>query len=388
MEERCALVLEDGMVFYGTSFGAPALPIERLTPGLKPLEGVGEVVFNTGMVGYFEILTDPSYTGQIVTMTYPHIGNYGVDEAWCESGPEEGRRKVKAAGFVIRSLYDGPVPEGRMSLHEYLASQGIPGITGVDTRALTLRLRDGGSPFGVIVAVPHGREMLNDEERTRVVEYLTSIPHMEGANLIGYVGTHQVVDLEGRRPPHFAVIDCGIKANIIRELKARDVQVTLFPSSVGADELLTPEFDAVLFSNGPGDPAVLTEQIDLARSLIGKKPLFGVCLGHQIISLAFGAKTYKMKFGHHGINNPVRDEFTRRVFVTSQNHGFAVDEETLPDDLLVWFRNANDATVEGIAHRDLPVKASQFHPEAGPGPHDCSWIFDEFISTALRARKE
>ncbi|MEM5948587.1 glutamine-hydrolyzing carbamoyl-phosphate synthase small subunit [Spirochaetia bacterium 38H-sp] len=386
MSKSCALVLEDGTVFYGSPFGAPPLSIGSLKNGEKKLEGVGEVVFNTGMVGYVEILTDPSYTGQIVTMTYPHIGNYGVDRAWNESGPEKGRRQVKVAGFVVRSLYEGPVPEGRISLSKYLETEGVPGICGVDTRALTLMLREGGSPFGLIVDVPAGQESLSDSDIKAVVEYLDSIPHMEGANLVEYVGTREVVDYDGAAA-RFALIDCGIKANIIRELNSRNVHVTVFPSTCSAEDILNGGFDAAFFSNGPGDPAVLTEQIELAKSLIGKMPVFGICLGHQIISLALGAKTYKLKFGHHGINNPVRDEFTKKVFVTSQNHGFAVDESSLPKGVSVWFKNANDDTVEGIAHDSLPVKASQFHPEAAPGPHDCSWIFDDFIDTALKSKE-
>lgn len=379
---QCSLVLDDGTVFQGMAFGAEPASAEGLTPDSA---AVGEVVFNTGMTGYHEILTDPSYTGQIVTMTYPHIGNYGDDDDWSETGPESdpGRRGIKARALVVRSLYRGPVPEGRLTLDEYLKREGVSGITGVDTRKLTLKLRSQGSRKGVIVkGVPGDGFALPD-----ITAFLGKVPDMEGANLLPEVGTDQLLGSgsgSGEAGVTLALIDCGIKANILRELEKRGAAVKLFPSTATADEILKAKVDAVFFSNGPGDPGVLDHQAATAKALLGKLPVLGICLGHQIIGRALGAATYKMKFGHHGVNHPVRDEKTKKVFVTSQNHGFAVDEKSLPGGTSVWFRNANDGSVEGLRCPDRKAACVQFHPEAAPGPHDAVWIFDEFIAIAKK----
>lgn len=381
MDERCFLVLKDGSSYRGRGFGFRSPLVSELEPGTFGFKNAGEVVFNTAMAGYHEVLTDPSYTGQLVAMTYPHVGNYGALAEWSEIGPEgDGRPGVKPAGFVLRGLYRGPVPEDRMTLDAFLRENETPGITDVDTRHLTLRLRDEGSVSGVICRSPRGEVLdLNEDELAQARAYLEAFPEMVGRNLIGDVGTREVVEINPTGAPHVALLDCGSKANIIRELTKRSCRITLFPSTSSAEEVLSAKPDGVMVSNGPGDPAVLGEQIESIRALIGKTAVTGICLGHQLISEALGAKTYKMKFGHHGVNHPVRDEFTRRVFVTSQNHGFAVEEDSLPDDAEVWFRNANDGSIEGINADGRRVRSAQFHPESAPGPNDSRWIFDSFL---------
>ncbi len=379
MSSTCFLVLADGHVYSGSPFGAAAPTPDELSAavGASP-KAVGEVVFNTAMSGYHEVLTDPSYTGQLVAMTYPHIGNYGCDPEWGETGPEPGSRSVvKPAGFIVRSLYTGPVPDGRTTLDDFLRASNTPGITGVDTRAVTLRLRDGGSCNGAIVRGTGAK--LSDEEVSTVVAALGRFPAMEGRSLVGEVGSLDVVTVNEGGSPHLGLLDCGLKANIVRELSRRGCRVTLLPSD--ADDALVASLgvDALFVSNGPGDPAVLDRQVKLVRQSLGKRPVLGICLGHQLIAEAMGAKTYKMKFGHHGVNHPVRDELTHAVFVTSQNHGFAVDEATLPASARVWFRNANDDTVEGIRDDAARVRTAQFHPESAPGPYDSRWIFDSFL---------
>ncbi len=379
MSESAALVLRGGGVFYGEPFGYPASYPEELT--CEKTEGTGEVVFNTGMSGYPEILTDPSYTGQIIVMTYPLIGNYGISPAWNEGGPEKGvtRRKIKASGFVVKHLYRGPVPAGRNSLDEFLQQQRIPGITGVDTRRITLHVRDAGSSTGIIIRIPKGRRELSHKQLEVVNASLLDFPSMEGRNLISEVGTARAETIHREGKKHIVLIDCGTKAGIVNQLVAAGARVSVLPSGSGYGEVLNLKPDGVLFSNGPGDPAVLSPQIELCAKLIGKVPVFGVCLGHQLIALAMGGRTYKMPFGHHGVNHPVVDLKDTRVYVTSQNHGFAVEPNSLPDGLKVWMKNANDNTVEGLYHESLPVLCVQFHPEACPGPWDTRWIFQEFL---------
>ena len=383
---RCFLVLEDGTVYPGHQFGAEAPKVSDLSAMNESSKGVGEVVFNTGMCGYHEILTDPSYSGQIVMMTYPHIGNYGCDDLWSENGPEDRELpRVKSMGFVVRSLYTGPVPEGRITLDKFLKDWKTPGITDVDTRALTLRLRDGGSCNGVIVAARNPEaDALSSEEIDASVGFLKTIPPMEGRNLVEDVGSSKPHIMSDKGDQSFVVVDCGIKSNIVEELAKRNTKVTVVPHTVSAKEILGQKPDGVLFSNGPGDPAVLGPVVNTIKDLIGKVPVFGICLGHQMIGQALGGKTAKMKFGHHGVNHPVRDERTKKVQVTSQNHGFVVDHDSLPKEVKIWFTNANDGSVEGIYHESLPVMSCQFHPEAAPGPHDSSWIFQEFIDRAKK----
>lgn len=388
MNIPCFLVLADGMVFKGSSFGADPLAVQDLKDRKADFFYAGEVVFNTGMSGYHEILTDPSYTGQIVMMTYPHIGNYGVDDSWSEVliNPDDRKGPVQVSGFVVRSLYTGKVPAGRYTLDEYLKSHGITGITGIDTRALTIRLRDKGSINGIIIS--NGSSELADSDKKAVLEYLKKVPSMEGMDLLPYVGTDKTVNRSVKNSKYkVALYDCGAKANIIRELESRACSISVFPSETKADEILKNKWDGLMVSNGPGDPGVLHQLVGELKKIIGKLPVFGICLGHQTLSLALGARTSKMKFGHHGVNHPVRDEFSMRVIVTSQNHGFVVEEDTLPQDVEVWFRNANDHTLEGIRSKKKMLMTTQFHPEHCPGPVDSSWIFDDFI-TLMKENKE
>jgi len=405
--------LEDGSVYPGKSFGAQAPSAEALAeeaekraasqsaPFTQP--AAGEVVFNTSMTGYHEILTDPSYTGQVVMMTYPHIGNYGSLDAWSESSPDRSSSIIAASGLIVRDYYDGPIQPERRTLGSFMEQQGIPGISRIDTRRLTLDLRDNGTRNGVIVRA--AGEDLSRVELDTILSFLSTLPQMTGLNLVNSAGVsrktvlphrmHASADQE-KRPLetaedttdedwrlHFALLDCGTKANIAEELQKRGIRITVFPADSDFTAVMSAEPDALFFSNGPGDPAVLNHQIELAAQAVGRLPVYGICLGHQIIALALGAKTYKMQFGHHGGNHPVRDIETGRVCVTSQNHGFAVSQDSLPEQLKLWFVNANDQSVEGIKHNDLPVMSVQFHPEAAPGPHDASWIFDAFIQSAV-----
>ncbi len=398
--EPCYLILEDGSIFPGKTFGHTALKASELASKEKTSGklAVGEVVFNTGMTGYHEIVTDPSYSGQIVVMTYPHIGNYGTSEDWTEYGPGDGdeHKKLKARGLVVKSLYKGPIPEKRKTLDNFMKDYKTSGITGVDTRRLTLHIRSSGSLRGIIVSPskPENKEIfkeypeypfqgtennLDKEDLESALNYLYNFPKMEGKNLVSELSSDKTFIINKGGSPHISLVDCGVKANIINELTKLGCQVSLVSNNISSKELLSLNQDGILFSNGPGDPAVLTDLISLTKDLIGMKPLFGICLGHQILSLALGAKTFKMKFGHHGVNNPVRDEETKIVQVTSQNHGFAVDETTLPKSCKVRFRNINDNTVEGISAPSYKLLTAQFHPEAAPGPRDSLWIFKSFL---------
>jgi len=362
------LALEDGTVFTGSGFGAPATR-------------VGELAFNTAMSGYQEITTDPSYRGQIVVMTCPMIGNYGVNPTDVES------RGPQVEGFVIREL-SRRVSNFRAtdSLEAWLAAAGIPGLADVDTRALTRKLRTQGAVRAAI-----STETVGDDE---LVDRARAWPGLMGADMVQYVApaapydwTHGLSDpLSGAqtaKPPapsrHVVVIDCGVKHNILRHVVESGARCTVVPPTTSAAGILDLRPDGVLVSNGPGDPEPLHYVIDSLRELRGRTPIFGICLGHQLLALALGGRTFKLKFGHRGANQPVRNLGTGRVEITSQNHGFAVDADSLKQSgLTATHVNLNDGTLEGFRHDSEPIFAVQYHPEASPGPHDASYLFDCF----------
>ena len=373
---RAALALEDGTVYFGESFGG------RGTSS-------GEVCFNTSMTGYQEILTDPSYRGQILCMTTPQIGNYGVNRDDVESAG------IHMAGFVVREVSRIPSNfTATGSLQDYLASAGVIGLSGIDTRALVRRLRIRGAMTGVISS-----EILDG---VKLVEMARSAPALVGRDLVAEVmpkgesdwaqpldesATPLVQPTEGGvyadvapagPGKHVVALDYGMKWNIARHLVSSGCRVTILPGRVSATAVLAHRPDGVFLSNGPGDPEVLTGCVETVRGLVGKVPMFGICLGHQLLALSCGAKTFKLKFGHRGANQPVMDLQTGRVEITSQNHGFAVDEATLPAELEVTHRNLNDGTIEGVCHRTARAASVQYHPEAAAGPHDAAYLFDTF----------
>lgn len=367
------LALEDGTVFTGRHFGASGTT-------------AGEVVFNTSLVGYQEILTDPSYKGQIVTMTYPLIGNYGINTEDVES------KSPHVAGFVIREL--SPIVSNwraSTSLDEYLRANNIVGISEIDTRALTRRLRVSGAMRGVLSS-----EIPDD---AKLIEMATKSAQMEGADWVqavkpgceyhwsedrGKWKTRDVVRGDGL---HVVALDCGAKHNILRHLAERGVKVTVLPPDTTAEEILKHKPDGLFVSNGPGDPAALDYAVKPIAGVIDKLPTFGICLGHQLLGRAIGASTFKLKFGHRGGNQPVKNLDTGRVEITSQNHGFAVDQSSLEaKGGVVTHVNLNDGTVEGFRHKRLPVFSVQYHPEASPGPHDADYLFDAFIEM-VKTRK-
>ena len=364
------LALEDGTWFKGAAAGADG-------------EARGEVVFNTSMTGYQEVLTDPSYSGQIVTMTCPEIGNYGVSSEDVES------RVPQVAGFIVRE--ESPIASNWRSegtLREYLVANSIVAISDIDTRALTRRLRSGGVMRGVIRT---GDAL----DPAALVERARSLPTMEGSDLVRDVTCREAFDWPQEDPDEFgiaiarrasrrlkvAAYDFGMKWNILRRLSAHGCDVRVYPATTPAAELLASSPDGIFLSNGPGDPAPLTYAIENAKTLIASNvPTFGICLGHQILGLAMGGDTFKLKFGHRGANHPVKQLETGKVEITSQNHGFAVDPKSLPDDVAVTHVNLYDGTVEGLRHKSKPVFCVQYHPEASPGPHDADYLFDDFLN--------
>jgi carbamoyl-phosphate synthase small subunit len=382
------LVLEDGSVYSGQRLGAEA-------------ETTGEVVFNTAMTGYQEMLTDPSYGGQILVPTYPMIGNYGTSAADVESN------RVQVNGFVVREDCDDPShPLSEGTVHDYLLENGVPGISGVDTRAVTRRLRSAGVMMGIITP---------REDVSAALDVLSNSPRYGAFDVVGKVSTNEIYswkgdageqsrayyDLLGRARQggmgrdvadgfdaqtagenllKIVVSDYGVKLNILRSLRARGCEVVVVPDDATAEEILAHKPDGVMLSPGPGDPELLDRSVESAKGLAGKVPIMGICLGHQVIARAFGASTFKLHFGHRGGNQPVKDLKTGRVYVTAQNHGYAVEADGLPDELEVSHINLNDNTVEGLRHRDLPIMTIQYHSEASPGPHDSEYLFDRFVS--------
>ncbi|TYP00318.1 carbamoyl-phosphate synthase small subunit [Geothermobacter ehrlichii] len=363
---KAILALADGRVFHGRSIGAPG-------------EVTGEVVFNTSMTGYQEILTDPSYAGEIVTMTYTQIGNYGINPEDVESD------RPHLRGFVVREACGFPSNwRSTMSLDAYLKENGIVGIEGIDTRALVRHIRDRGAQTGIISTL--------DSDPESLVAKAAGAPSIVGQDLVRtvtcsepYTWTEGLWDLRtgyadaGETAYRVVAFDFGIKRNILRNFVARGCEVTVVPATTSAEDVLAMNPDGVFLSNGPGDPEPVTYAQETIRQLMGKVPLFGICLGHQLISLALGGRTYKLKFGHRGGNQPVRRGAGPNVEITSQNHGFAVDADSLRDDALITHVNLNDNTVEGLRHRTMPLFSVQYHPEASPGPHDANYLFDEFI---------
>jgi carbamoyl-phosphate synthase small subunit len=378
---KAFLALADGCYFEGLAFGAEG-------------EAVGEVVFNTSMTGYQEILTDPSYEGQLVAMTYPQIGNVGVNPEDVES------RRPYTKGFIVKDYTARPSNwRAAQPLHEYMKQHGIVGIHGVDTRALVRHLRDHGSQEGVITTV--------DSNSADAIAKAKASPGLVGRDLVKHVTcaepydwnegnwelgggyNKRVASKSARRgkkaasfqSPAFSVIayDFGIKYNILRNLAESGCRVKVVPAGTAAEDVLAMDPDGIFLSNGPGDPDAVPYAKYNVQKLIGKKPIFGICLGHQIMGLALGGKTYKLKFGHHGGNQPVMDMTTRKVEITVQNHGFAVDADSLPAAVAVTHLNLNDNTVEGLAHKELPIFSVQYHPESSPGPHDAKYLFRRFV---------
>jgi carbamoyl-phosphate synthase small subunit len=368
--EPAVLALEDGTIFEGTSFGARA-------------ERVGEVVFNTAITGYQEIFTDPSYSGQIVVLTNPQIGNYGANAADSEA------LVPHIEGLVVREI--SPVASNWRAdskAENFLAQHGIPVIAEVDTRKLVRLLRERGAMRGVIA--------VGNRDSAEAVKIARSAPSMTGQNLISKVSTQDRYEwggglesvsvsdkLESQQQPQFHVVayDFGIKRNILRHLVQIGSRVTVIPADTSGEDVLSLKPDGVFLSNGPGDPEPLAHQSAQVKKLVGKVPVFGICLGHQILGLAFGGQTYKLKFGHHGANHPVLNHLTGKVEITSQNHGFAVDPDSLRDsDIELTHVNLNDQTVEGFRHRREPVFCVQYHPEAAPGPHDSHYLFHQFAA--------
>lgn len=342
------LYLEDGSVYEGKQFGADG-------------DTIGEVVFNTGMTGYQEVLTDPSYYGQIVMMTYPLIGNYGVN--W--EDPESMHPQVK--GFVVRELCESPSnwhSEG--SLEGYMKKHGIVGIQDIDTRSLTRSIRDHGTLRGII-----SKSKLTDKMRNEIMNYTVDKP-------VEKVTCEEKFEIPGKGKK-IAVLDFGLKASILSSLRKRNCHLVVYPSNTLAKEIMKDEVDGIMLTNGPGDPKDNPEIIKQLKILLGYKPIFGICLGHQLMALANGADTEKLRYGHRGANHPVKDIEKDRVFITSQNHGYTIVEDSLKSDMVVSHRNWNDMTVEGLRYLDDDVFTVQFHPEAAPGPQDTAYLFDEFM---------
>ncbi|MCF7854174.1 MAG: glutamine-hydrolyzing carbamoyl-phosphate synthase small subunit [Candidatus Pacebacteria bacterium] len=374
-EKPAFLALEDGSVFRGHSVGAAQ-------------DAIGEVVFNTGMTGYQEILTDPSYHGQLVTMTYPEIGNTGVNRDDVES------RRIFANGFIVHEMNEPENWRSTQPLREYLDEQQVPGLAGVDTRALTVKLRNAGTLKGYLAVT-------GTVSRETAVQRAREWPGLDGQDYASKVSCREAFDWDANDSlsrswgiaeelpqPDLTVVayDYGVKWNILRRLRQQGMTVKVVPAQASAEDVLALKPDGLFLSNGPADPAGVTYAIRAIRDLIGRLPIMGICLGHQLIGLAMGGKTYRLKFGHHGCNQPVKDVLTGSVHITSQNHNYVVDPETLPDGAVeVTHVNLNDDTVEGLRHTKAPLFSVQFHPEAAPGPHDATYMFRRFRELILES---
>ncbi|MFC1965272.1 glutamine-hydrolyzing carbamoyl-phosphate synthase small subunit [Chloroflexota bacterium] len=365
MAKKAILVLEDGSVYEGYSFGAES-------------DAHGEAVFNTSMIGYQEMLTDPSYAGQIVVPTYPLIGNYGTNEPDIESN------RIQVRGFVVREECQQPNHYlCNKTLHEYLAEGGIPAIYGVDTRAITRKLRSAGVMMGMITSAKTPEQAL---------EELKKVPGYGSIDFVKQVSTQTPYQWEPEPgqaappPARIAALDCGLKYNVLRILSRMGCNMTVVPCTTSAEDILNLNPDGILLSPGPGDPELLDYIVDTIKQLIDKKPIMGICLGNQLIARVFGGKNFKLKFGHRGGNHPVKDLETGRIHITAQNHGYAVDPDTLKDGLEVTHINLNDGTVEGLRHKELPIFSIQYHSEASPGPLDNIYLFDKFLKTVREGK--
>jgi carbamoyl-phosphate synthase small subunit len=355
MDKQAFLALEDGSIHYGHAFGGQA-------------DAIGEVVFCTSMVGYQEMLTDPSYAGQILVSTYPLIGNYGINEQDFESD------KIQVRGFIVREQCLEPSHYlSSETVGQYLRKNKVPGLYGVDTRALTRRLRSSGVMMGMITSTKNPQQAL---------EELRGAPKYGTIDFVKQVSTKAPYQWQGKNAPqgyHILGLDCGLKFNILRILNRLGCNVTVVPCDTPAKEILALKPDGILLSPGPGDPELLDYIVVTVKELIEKKPIMGICLGNQLIARAFGGRNYKLKFGHRGGNHPVRELATGRVYITAQNHGYAVDAASLKDGLEITHINLNDGTVEGLKHKELPIFSIQYHSESSPGPWDSTYLFDRFL---------
>ena len=356
-QKPAILFLENGLFFKGYALGS----IGTTT---------GELCFNTGMVGYQEILTDPSYCGQLITMTYPHIGNYGTNNQYIES------TQIQASGFIVKEGAKYPSNYlSQQSISEYLKQYNIVGIQGIDTRAITRVIREQGAMNAIISSEIFDQFLLS--------KHLENTPSMEGLNLAQLVTCDKSYKYSQPDQIRFKVvaIDFGIKSNILRLLKQKGCDITVVPANITSNEIKKLNPDGIFLSNGPGDPAAVLDAIKCIKSLLGNYPIFGICLGHQLLALSLGAKTFKLKYGHRGCNHPVKNLITGKVEITSQNHGFAVSDANLPSNVNVTHLNLNDNTIAGISCPDLKAFSIQYHPESCPGPHDSQYLFDDFITS-------